>query len=215
MLPASQKDRWLDRWIPTIRARTPNGPIFEIGCGTGWDTKILNDAGFSVVAIDADESALKKARHLVQEAQFHHQDMTKGLRIGSTRFAVILGSLSMHYFNWNTTVDLISQVNSGLASGGLFLFRVNSTKDKHYGSTGHPEIESHFYMVEKKPKRFFDRSDIKRLFSSGWKILNMEEQKIDRYDQPKWVWEVILELTPTHPAYHKRRHEFALISCSL
>jgi hypothetical protein len=69
-------------------------------------------------------------------------------------------------------------------------------QDHHFGASGHPRIDDDYYLVDGAPKRFFDRAAIDRLFSSGWRMQNVEERTIDRYDLPKAAWEVVLEKIP-------------------
>jgi hypothetical protein len=53
-----------------------------------------------------------------------------------------------------------------------------------------------------EPKRFFDKASIQELFNKGWRTVAAEEMMIDKYEQPKVVWEVVLEraLTPAPAA---------------
>ncbi len=44
--------------------------------------------------------------------------------------------------------------------------------------------------------RFFDQSDVVRLFA-GWRTLLLDERTIDRYERPKVVWEVAVETAAT------------------
>jgi len=78
-------------------------------------------------------------------------------------------------------------------STALWLCRLNSTNDHHFGASGHPRIDEDYYRVDGEPKRFFDRAASERLFARGWRTLSLEERVIDRYDHPKWVWETVLE----------------------
>ena len=73
---------------------------------------------------------------------------------------------------------------------------MNSTRDRHYGANGRPRIEENYYLVKGRPKRFFDQSDVVRLFT-GWRTLLLEERTIDRYERPKVVWEVAVETAAT------------------
>jgi hypothetical protein len=47
--------------------------------------------------------------------------------------------------------------------------------------------------VDGIPKRFFDCAAVDRLFGLGWHPLSVDEQVVERYRQPKVLWEVILE----------------------
>lgn len=115
---------------------------------------------------------------------------------GSAPVGLIVASLSLHYFPWAETVALAQQVRTRLCPGGLLLCRLNSTQDHHYGASGHPPVgssEDNYFLVDGSPKRFFDQVAVMRLFATGWRVISMEHQFIDRYEHPKGAWEVVLE----------------------
>jgi SAM-dependent methyltransferase len=184
-------DPWLDRWLPLISERAAGLPILELGCGGGRDSEVLAAAGHRVVGVDLSSTAIAKARQRVPSAEFHCQDL--GASFPVERAGVIIASLSLHYFPWDETVELVSRIRRTLEPNGLLLCRLNSTNDHHFGASGHPPIDEHYYLVDGAPKRFFDRAAISRLFASGWRELSKEEGVIARYDHPKSIWEVILE----------------------
>ncbi len=126
-------------------------------------------------------------------AAIHCQDIRAPFPIEAGRVGVVVASLSLHYFEWPETCDLVARVRQVLRPEGVMLCRLNSTNDHHFGASGHPEIDKHFYLVDGAPKRFFDRSAIDSLFERGWRGVSIEEKVIDRYDHPKAVWEVVLE----------------------
>jgi len=188
----NHNDKWLDRWLPLIKEKCAGESVLEIGCGWGWDTRVLTDAGLSVIGIDMSDEYLDQAKALVPDATFHLQDMQQGLP-NAKKYSVIIASLSMHYMPWEDTIKMISRVKDSLDPNGLFLCRVNSVNDINYGSVGNPEVDKHYYLVDGKPKRFFDENDMKKLFEGSWNILSLEEHTIDRFEKPKVVWEVISE----------------------
>ena len=106
---------------------------------------------------------------------------------------VVVASLSLHYFAWLDTLALVDRVRDTLSSRGVLLSRLNSTNDHNYGASGHPRIAENFYSVDGELKRFFDRESLNSLFADGWRPLIVEETVIHRYDQPKFVWEMVLE----------------------
>ena len=190
MLPAT-KDGWLARWLPLIGERAAGLPILELGCGGGRDSEVLVTAGHKVVGIDLSAKAISNARTRAPSAEFHCQDIQSPWPMTSA--GVVLASLSLHYFSWPETTLLAERIRQVLRRDGVLLCRLNSTNDHHFGASGHPPIADNYYLVDGEPKRFFDRAAADRLFASGWSTLGVEEKTIDRYDQPKAVWEVVLE----------------------
>ena len=76
---------------------------------------------------------------------------------------------------------------------GILVSRLNSTEDHNYGASGHPEIEKQYYLVDGKPKRFFDRAAVDALFGVGWTRLSVEHGYTTKYNEPKALWEAVVE----------------------
>ena len=108
---------------------------------------------------------------------------------------LVVASLSLHYFPWAETQAIVTRIHAALRPGGLLLCRLNSTEDRNFGATGHPEIEPHYYLVDGEPKRFFDRPAVVALFAEGWKQLSLEHFVTRKYVRSKALWEAVLERT--------------------
>lgn len=145
-----------------------------------------------MVALDLAPHVIAQAKLNVPAASFFCQNLLQPFPETPTVIGAVVASLSLHYFSWPETCNLVARINATLAVDGVLLCRLNSTNDGHYGAVGHPEIEENFYMVDGEPKRFFDRAAVTRLFDAPWEILSCEEQCIDRYQHPKTVWEIVL-----------------------
>ncbi len=184
-------DAWLQRWLPLLREHTGERCVLELGCGEGRDTAVLQASGLRVVAIDCSAAALAEARRSVPGATFMESDLRVPLAIDAGDVGAVVASLSLHYFDWQTTRQIVARLRDCLTPHGLLLCRVNSTRDVHHGSTGYPAIEPGCYRVGDMTKRFFARADLLKLFADGWQIAALEEQTIDRYDRPKVVWELV------------------------
>ncbi|WP_434525076.1 class I SAM-dependent methyltransferase [Photorhabdus asymbiotica] len=191
LLRRQREDCWLERWLPLIQARTKDSEVLEIGCGDGRDTAIIHHAGLKVKAIDISSAMVKRARVRTPSAIFFVQDLRDPFPID--RANVVISSLSLHYFSWDETLDIIRRIRAVLQPGGILLCRLNSTKDVNFGARGHAKIDNDFYLVHGTPKRFFDRDSILKAFT-GWKVLHIEEKETHRFILPKTIWEVILEV---------------------
>ncbi|WP_207671241.1 hypothetical protein [Paenibacillus cymbidii] len=96
---------------------------------------------------------------------------------------------SLHYFHWDVTVSIVSEIARVVGTRGLLLARLNSTRDIHYGAGQGSELEPHYYKQDGRRKRFFDRADVERLFD-GWAIDVLMETDMRRYRKPKICWEL-------------------------
>ena len=190
-------DRWLDRWLPLLAGHTAGRAVLELGCGTGRDTAALLRAGHRVVALDRSLASLAVARISARGATLVRRDLREPWPTQEGGYGAVVASLSLHYFDWATTEQIIARVRDALCARGVFICRLNSTRDEHFGASGHPMIERNYYNVNGTPKRFFDRADVDRLFARGWHIDSVEESLIGRYHAPKAAWELVLEPAAT------------------
>ena len=190
---ASPTDPWLDRWLPLVIERAGGGPILELGCGSGRDTGTLAGAGLRVVGLELNAAAVASARERVPSAQFHCQDIRAPFPLPDGTSGVVLASLCLHYFDWPETTALAERIRRQLRPGGVLLCRLNSTLDVHHGAIAGWSGEDPFYLVDGIPKRFFDRAAVDRLFASGWRPISVEHHVVERYAQPKALWEAVLE----------------------
>ncbi|KQU82569.1 hypothetical protein ASC78_17995 [Variovorax sp. Root318D1] len=193
-------DPWLERWLALIVERAGTDPVLELGCGTGPDSAVLAGAGLHVVGIELSAESVAAARIRVPHgAEFHCGDfrdapfpLPEGDANGSV--GVVIASLSLHYFAWDQTLALARRIHDVLRPRGVLLCRLNSVNDFHHGASGPPpEGKDSFYPVDGVPKRFFDRAAVERLFADGWRMSHLEELTVHRYEQPKVLWEAVLE----------------------
>lgn len=186
-------DPWLTRWLPKLQHTAGARPVLEIGCGTGADTATLVNAGLAVVAFDLSAASAAATRLRVPKARVLCQDVRDPFPLADGEAGAVVASLSLHYFAWAETLELVRRIRQVLAPGGLLLCRLNSTEDRHFGASGHPEIEPNYYRVDGQPKRFFDEAAVNELFASGWQLVSREHQVTAKYVRPKSLWEVVAQ----------------------
>lgn len=114
----------------------------------------------------------------------------------SASFNVAVASLSLHYFDSDTTARVVSEVRRCLAPGGLLFCRVNSANDVLNGAGVGEEIEPGYFRQSARYaecKRFFSARDVERFFPSrDWHAVSREEREVLRYDAPKVAWELVM-----------------------
>jgi SAM-dependent methyltransferase len=186
-------DPWLERWLPLVRERAAERPVLEIGCGHGDDTATLVRAGLSVIAFDLSAAAVGVARARVPAATIECRDIRSPFPTAAHDLGAVVASLSLHYFPWAETVAIVQRVRERLRPGGVLLCRLNSTEDRHFGATGHAEIEPGLFDVNGEPKRFFDEAAVAALFADGWHRLSLQHFVTRKYVRSKALWEAVLE----------------------
>lgn len=184
------EDAWLERWRNLLEA-SRDAPVLDLGCGAGEDARSLSRWGFEVVAADFSEKALELTGRRVPEAETRLVDLTRGLPFPDAHFGAIVASLSLHYFPWPKTVEVLEDIRRCLVPGGHLLARLNSTNDARYAAARKEEIEPNYYLVNGSPKRLFDLEDVYALFSPNWAIGDMGERTTSRYGDKKTLWEIV------------------------
>lgn len=151
------------------------------------------EAGIRVDGVDKSKDAIAVALKKNLDCCFHIDDIRSDFPDVGKSYPVIIASLCLHYFEWEETLGIAMKMHASLEDDGLLFVRVNSTDDINYGAIGYPEIESNYYHVNGKTKRFFDMDALDRLFpEEKWNTLLKEEKTIHRYEKPKAVWELVL-----------------------
>lgn len=184
-------DAWLERYLPHIEA--VKGPALDLGCGLGNATNFLLQNGIETISCDFSTTAIAYIRKKFPDARTIIHDMRKRLPFEAGSFGVVVADLSIHYFPWGRTMEIMDEIAGILEENGIFLFRVNSLSDSNYGAGKGKELERHYYACEGGKKRFFDVKDIDTLISEKWQRIRVTEDRMDRYGKEKHIWEVALK----------------------
>ncbi len=169
----------------------------ELGCGPGEDAAELTAHGFRVAAFDLLRKPVRRAIANAPDAHFFVADLRAPLPVRSGAVDVVIASLSIHYFPWRETHDILDEVRRVLRPGGVFVFRVNATDDVNFGASQGEEIEPNYYRVppdgrnDRPYKRFFDEPSLRAFLTPGWRVAHLAHRTISRYDTPKQVWECL------------------------
>lgn len=105
---------------------------------------------------------------------------------------LIIADLSLHYFNDETTKNVIKEIKRVLKPNGYLIGRVNSINDSNYGAGSGKEIEKNFYLTEEGYKRFFSEEDIRYYFKE-FIIEECEEKSIMKYGNEKRAFEFVVK----------------------
>ena len=183
-------DLWLDKYIDVLeKAKESN--IIDLGCGNGGDTLYLREKGYKVIACDYSEEALKTVNMFLPEVKTIQMDISKILPFENESAEVIIADLSLHYFNEETTKNILKEIKRVLKSNGYLIGRVNSINDLNYGAGNGDEVEKNFYLTKDGYKRFFDREDIEYYFGE-FEIEHCKEERIVKYGDEKKAWEFVI-----------------------
>lgn len=182
-----------DDWLLKHRRiweQSLDAAIIDLGCGEGGDSLFLTEQGYRVIACDGSEEALQRVRKHVPSALPTKVNLLERLPFPSHSAKVIIADLSLHYFSWSETVDIVKEINRVLEPGGHLLCRVNSIHDVEFGAGQGIQLEPNYYESNGHRKRFFDAEQLTELFQD-WTIVYMREAMMNRYRAPKRLWEIV------------------------
>ncbi|MBT4161082.1 MAG: class I SAM-dependent methyltransferase [Gammaproteobacteria bacterium] len=177
---------WLQPWIEEIYERAAGNYVLELGCGEGLDSSILSAQGLEFISIDIDFESLTNCSQ-IQGCQPINADLSSKLPFPDNAFNFVLASLSLHYFSWKNTLEIVYEIRRVLTPEGMILIRVNSTKDINFGAGVGEEIEKNYYLNSERKKRFFDKTAVETVLA-GMNIRSLLHETIDRYGKDKQVW---------------------------
>ncbi|AIF54120.1 class I SAM-dependent methyltransferase [Pelosinus sp. UFO1] len=184
-------DLWLDKYKHILNA-SKDTPIIDLGCGLGNDTMYLYERHYEIISCDYSEEALKKLELFIDDPVTKLFDMKDGLPFESESVKVIIADLSLHYFSWAETREIVNEIKRVLKEDGFLLLRVNSVKDTNYGAGKGITIEKNYYNIDGNLKRFFDKEQLEKLFVE-WDVEYIKEYEMNRYTNSKMLWEMAVK----------------------
>ncbi len=184
-------DLWLDKYA-AILAESKSIPIIDLGCGFGNDTLYLHERGYSVISCDFSREALKRLEYFIDKPVTLLFDMKERLPFENQSAKIVIADLSLHYFSWQETLEIVAEIKRVLKKDGYLLARVNSVKDTNYGAAQGVVIEENYYDVDGKFKRFFNKVQLEELFRA-WEVKYINEYEMGRYTNAKILWELAVE----------------------
>lgn len=183
-----QYDDWLVKHTDLLEV-SRNMAILDLGCGVGCDSLFLSERGFDVISCDWSEEALQHVKRHVPRAHTRQINLLEPLPFADNSVEIVIADLSLHYFTWEATQAILSELQRILRSGGYLLSRVNSVRDVNYGAGIGKAIEPNYYEHEGRLKRFFDTDQIHQIMAK-WDLTYLEEATLHRYGKPKILWEL-------------------------
>lgn len=186
----STYDEWLNKYINLFKK---DNFIIELGCGRAYCSNFLLRNGFhNIIACDFSNEVLNIVNTENPNLKTMLFDMSTGLPFKDCSINIIIADLSLHYFSSATTKYIFNEILRVLKDNGYLIGRVNSANDKFHIPNNAQELEKNFYYDGNIYKKFFERKDFDSLFKN-FKICNIEEKYMDRYEKPKILWEFCIE----------------------
>ena len=159
-----------------------NFKIVSLGCGTGQKEIYAANKGYkNIVGVDISRAAIEKAKLLAQEVgttiKFHAENI---LTLGQSEILkniqepdLVLDWMSFHSVEEKYRRQYVETIEA--INPKWILVRTFSKKDSDYLRTKKSKLP---LGIEGMYKRFFDISDLKKLFSKFIPIINFDTKEI-------------------------------------
>ena len=168
--------------------------VLELGCGQGRDTLFFAKEGFDVLALDYSEEGLGVLSGRAEEARLSRQvatqvfDVRKPLPFPDGSFdACYSHMLLCMELSTEELTFLLWEVRRVLKTGGLVLYSVRNTFDKHFGAGVHKSEE--MYDIGGFVVHFFSEEKVRSL-SSGYEV--REIRRMQEGSLPRELYAVAL-----------------------
>ena len=119
--------------------------------------------------------------------------MMKVFPIKDNSYSLIIADLSLHYFDKETTIHIMSEIKRILRKGGILLSRVASVNDYNFGAGLGEQLEKNYYFEGDYTKRFFNLEDVNKYFGIIGNV-KAEETQMTRneieYLKPKMLYKI-------------------------
>lgn len=182
--------------------------VLELGCGQGRDTLLFAGEGFHVTALDYSETGLLKLQGSAREIGVSDRvatrffDVRKPLPFPDGSFdACYSHMLLCMELSTEELTFLLGEVRRVLKTGGLVLYSVRNTFDKHFGAGVHKSEE--MYDIGGFVVHFFSEEKVRSL-SSGYEV--REIRRMQEGNVPRELYAVALKKTDldAHPENAKK-----------
>ena len=128
---------WIDK--PAIFAQEAveffpkRGKLLDLGAGQGQDSRYFAHLGYDVISTDFSETALRLSRKKAKEERLKFKilklDISTPLPFESEEFDIVYSHLALHYWDYEKTERIFSEILRVLKEGGVFAAIFNSIYD--------------------------------------------------------------------------------------
>jgi SAM-dependent methyltransferase len=168
--------------------------VLELGCGQGRDTLLFAREGFRVTALDYSEAGLGKLRESATDLGVFDRIDTRPFDVRKP-LPFPDGSFDACYSHMLLCMELstaelrflLGEIRRVLKSGGLGLYTVRNTFDKHHGTGFHKSEE--MYDIGGFVVHFFSEEKVRSL-ATGYELLDLRRMREGSH--PRELFGVVL-----------------------
>lgn len=142
----------------------------DLGCGHGVDTLAMLEHGWSVVAIDAEEEAIRRLRRRVGPT------LTERLRTTASRMEdveipsadLVWASFSLFFCHPDRFPDVLARIEAAIPEGGRFAGQLLGDRDT---------------WASRADRTAFSARDARALFDQAYVVERFDEEEDDEEDE--------------------------------
>ena len=187
-IPIVKMDKWLDKYKFLLKNCST---ILDLGCGNGVNENYLKKIGVFPKVCDISSNAIRTMKKIHPSCEARVVDISEKLPYNDNQINLIIADLSLHYFDRETTLKIVGELNRILDYNVIIIGRVNSKREvnKEYCIL---EIEENYYEENGCFRRYFSREDIVDFFV-GFNVLMNRETITNKYGHKKYVIEFLIQ----------------------
>ena len=169
--------------------------ILELGCGQGRDSIYFAKLGYSIIASDISENAIKFIEKIsndenLKNLQLVVHDVQKPLNFQNSKFDMVYSNLALQFFDLYQLSKIFSNIADVMLPNSFFLFSTKKVGDKYYDFGN--KISGNAFEYKGITRFFFTKSELETLLEKNFTIISFEEDKHVNPDNTVSVWWKIL-----------------------
>ncbi len=148
-----------------------DGKVLDLGCASGYQSKILSDLGLDVTGLDLSRAMISAAANRIPEAEFVVGDMTN-MKFKANTFDGVYSRASILHIPKKLVPKVFKSISKILKGNGIFYLAIKEGEFE-----GQVEDERHGMKVNRFFS-FFKEKEIEKLVeSAGFKIESIDKYK--------------------------------------
>lgn len=105
------------------------------------------------MSCDFSNEALKSIKENIPTSKTKYLDMLETFPFANESYSLVIADLSLHYFDNDATIQIMSEIKRILKENGILLARVASVNDFNFGAGIGEQLEKNFYFEGDYTKR--------------------------------------------------------------
>lgn len=185
-------DLWIEKYADTFN-KISKGKALDLGCRLGQYTQYLMTKGYDVVSSDISIEVLNRLKSNISNANIKQLDMSKPLPFEDNSFDLVFANLSIHYFDRETTINLLKEIKRIIKNEGYFIGSVNSSKTFKFIEGSAKELEKNYYFENGRNVRLWNQEQFDEFFKE-FILEELHEVETTRWNRTKIMWEFIAKV---------------------